>query len=96
MIGLTRTTAAYYKSKGVRCNLVMPGGMNTNIVSETPFAQNIHPEGQKLLDVIVDALQTPISDTREVANLCAFLASNDSSALNGALVTADKGITTII
>jgi NAD(P)-dependent dehydrogenase (short-subunit alcohol dehydrogenase family) len=74
----------------------MPGGMNTNIASKAPFAQNLHEEGQKLLDVVVDALATSISDTREVANLCAFLASNEASALNGALITVDKGQTTVL
>ena len=96
IMGLTKSTAAYYKSKGVRCNLVMPGGMNTDIVKETPFAHSIHAEGQKLLDIVVSALDTPMSDTKEVAKLCAFLASTDSSALNGAVIKADKGITSII
>jgi NAD(P)-dependent dehydrogenase (short-subunit alcohol dehydrogenase family) len=96
VMGLTKSTAAFYKTKGIRCNLVMPGGMNTNIVNETPFAHAIHGEGQNLLDVVVSALDTPMSDTKEVAKLCAFLASTDSSALNGALIKADKGITAII
>lgn len=49
-----------------------------------------------MLDVVVDALQTSISDIREVAKLVAFLASTDSSALTGAVIKADHGITTLI
>ena len=94
-MGLTKSIAAYYKTKGIRCNLVMPGGMNTDIVA-TATAQGRHEEGYHLLDKVVNALQTPISDTEEVANLCAFLASNDSSALNGALIKADKGQTSLL
>lgn len=96
LVGLTRSTAAYYKNKGIRCNLVMPGGMNTRIAKSGPYANNTHEEGQRLLDMVVDALATPISDTREVANLCVFLASKDSSALNGALITVDKGQTSVL
>ncbi len=98
ILGLTRSTSAFYKNKGIRCNLVMPGGMNTSIVTDAQknFAQATHAEGQKLIDAVVDALATPISDTSEVANLFAFLASTESSALNGAMITADKGITTVL
>lgn len=74
----------------------MPGGMNTNITKAGPYGHGVHKEGQKLLDVVVDALATPISDTKEVASLCTFLASTDSSALNGAMITVDKGQTTVL
>lgn len=74
----------------------MPGGMNTDIVTNVANTQGLHSEGQKMLDVVVDALGTPISDTKEVANLVAFLASSKSSALTGAVIKADHGITTLI
>lgn len=70
--------------------------MNTNIIDQTPFPQNLHPEGKKLLGDVIDVLAVPISDTKEVAKLFAFLASNDSSALTGAQITVDKGQTLII
>lgn len=74
----------------------MPGGMNTDIVTNVANTQGLHPEGQKMLDAVVEALDTPISDTKEVANLVAFLASTRSSALTGAVIKADHGITTLI
>lgn len=70
--------------------------MNTDIVANVANTQGLHPEGQKMLDVVVDALCTSISDTKEVANLVAFLASIKSSALTGAVIKADHGITTLI
>ncbi|KIW19367.1 hypothetical protein PV08_03662 [Exophiala spinifera] len=94
--GLTKATAAFYRNKGIRCNLVMPGGMNTDIVGNVARSQGLHAEGQKMLDAVVDVLNTPISDTKEVANLVTFLASTRSSALTGAVVKADHGITTVI
>jgi len=42
----------------------MPGGMNTDIVANMANSQGLHAEGQKMLDVVVDALHTSISDTR--------------------------------
>lgn len=94
--GLTKSTAAFYRNKGIRCNLVMPGGMNTDIVANVANTQGLDPEGSKMLDAVVEALDTPISDTKEVANLVAFLASTRSSALTGAVIKADHGITTLI
>jgi NAD(P)-dependent dehydrogenase (short-subunit alcohol dehydrogenase family) len=94
--GLTKSTAAFYRNKGIRCNLVMPGGMNTDIVTNVANTQGLHQQGSKMLDAVVEALETPISDTKEVANLVAFLASTRSSALTGAVIKADHGITTLI
>lgn len=75
----------------------MPGGMNTDIVTNVANSrEGLHQEGQKMLDAVLDGLQTPISDTKEVAKLVAFLASTDSSALTGAVIKADHGITTLI
>ncbi|KPI36732.1 Bacilysin biosynthesis oxido BacC [Cyphellophora attinorum] len=94
--GLTKSIAAFYRNKGIRCNLVMPGGMNTDIVTNMANTQGLHQEGSKMLDAVVEALETPISDTKEVANLVVFLASTRSSALTGAVIKADHGITALI
>ena len=37
LIGLTKNTAAFYASKGIRCNAIAAGAMKTNIANE--FAQ---------------------------------------------------------
>lgn len=44
VIGLTKNTAAYYSFKGIRCNAILAGGMQTNIASA--FAQGgVNMEG---------------------------------------------------
>jgi NAD(P)-dependent dehydrogenase (short-subunit alcohol dehydrogenase family) len=37
LLGLTKNTAAFYASKGIRCNAIAAGAMKTNIANE--FAQ---------------------------------------------------------
>lgn len=89
LLGLTANTAAFYKNKGIRCNLIMPGGMSTNIVSA--FAQGINTEGKDLVQNSMAAMQAPLCTTQEVAKLCVFLASDNAASINGATITADKG-----
>ena len=74
----------------------MPGGINTDIVRNVANSrEGLHSEGQKMLDAVLDGLQTSFPDTKEVAKLVAFLACTDSSALTGAVIKADHGVTTV-
>ena len=43
LLGLTKNTGVYYGSKGIRCNAIMAGGMQTNIASA--FATGINMDG---------------------------------------------------
>jgi NAD(P)-dependent dehydrogenase (short-subunit alcohol dehydrogenase family) len=89
LIGLTRSTAYLYARDGVRCNVVCPGGVETNIMSSTP---SINTEGMARLNpMMAGAIRTGSSD--EIAALVVFLASDEASLVNGAVVTADAGWT---
>jgi NAD(P)-dependent dehydrogenase (short-subunit alcohol dehydrogenase family) len=92
LIGLTRNTAWMYGPKGIRCNAIACGGVETNIMTSVDMTK-INPEGAKrtgLYTSIIPALLKPI----EIANLALFLASDESRYINGAIIPADAGWST--
>ncbi|GJC80883.1 3-beta-hydroxycholanate 3-dehydrogenase (NAD(+)) 2 [Colletotrichum liriopes] len=44
-VGLTKSTAAFYGPKGIRCLAIMPGPMLTNMVKDENHIKQFHQEG---------------------------------------------------
>ncbi|GKT46873.1 3-beta-hydroxycholanate 3-dehydrogenase (NAD(+)) 2 [Colletotrichum spaethianum] len=44
-VGLTKSTAAFYGPKGIRCLAIMPGPMPTNMVRDENYVKQFHQEG---------------------------------------------------
>ena len=87
VIGLTRSIAYHYAMKGIRCNAICPGGVATNISIHEP-----NPLGYERLQTTFGmAVRTAQSD--ELARIALFLASDDSSFVNGEILVADGGWT---
>ncbi|MCH6267139.1 SDR family oxidoreductase [Neobacillus citreus] len=89
VIGLTKNVGFQYANEGIRCNAIAPGGVNTNIgttMSEpNPFGMERAMSG---------AVNNPRSgESEEIATVALFLASEDSSFVNGQVITADGGWT---
>ena len=89
VIGLTKNTAYRYAQEGIRCNGMVIGAVATNIMASVD---------QTKLDMEALAVWgkwhacTPGQlEADDVARLALFLASDDASAVNGALVNVDKG-----
>ena len=79
---LTKTTALGWAEAGVRVNSVHPGYIDTPILGDT--------DRQYLIDT------TPmgrLGEPEEIANVIAFLASDESSFMTGSEVVADGGYT---
>ncbi|PTL37738.1 glucose 1-dehydrogenase [Alkalicoccus saliphilus] len=90
LLGMTKNTAAVYSTDyGIRCNAVAPGAVQTNIGSTI---DNPNPLGGK---AIAKAGEPPLGQAEEIASVMLFLASEDSSFINGAVVTADGGWTAV-
>lgn len=88
LIGLTKNIAATYGINGkVRANAIAPGGVNTNINSTITEPNEL---GMKAL---MDAGTAPMGESIEIARVALFLASEDSSFVNGEVITADGGWT---
>ena len=92
VMGLTKNTAFVYRNDNIRCNAICPGGINTEMVSPEAFAN----ADQKGLGVAMLAMGfgNRMAEPLEIANVALFLASDEASIVNGAVVTADSGLTT--
>ncbi len=88
LIGLTKNLGYMYAAKGIRCNAIAPGGVNTNIMDGV----NANKAG---LDIISKGMATNprFGEASEIAELALFLASDKSSNVNGAVIVADGGWT---
>lgn len=83
IVMMTKTAALEYATKGIRVNGVAPG------IVRTPWID-------KLDDALVDQLAAQVPQGRlpssmEVANVSAFLASDEASHVTGQLVIIDGG-----
>lgn len=89
LIGLTQNIAAQYGPKGIRCNCMALGGVNTNIgMGEA----QPNAEGSQLLYKVA-ALIPRMAEPAEIAELALFLVSNKSSYVNGSCIVIDGGWT---
>ena len=85
VIGMTKTWAKELGRKGIRANAVCPGFVATPILKQMP---------QKVLDEM--AAKVPggrLGTPEEIANVFAFLASDEASYINGAVISVDGGMT---
>jgi len=85
LIGLTRSTAVFYGPSGVRCNVVCPGAVMTNIEA-TPRSEFAMSVIGKHLAVI-----PPPATAEQLAAAICWLASDDSLNVNGAVLSSDGG-----
>ena len=85
VIGFTKTWSRELGPKGVRVNAVAPGFVETPILATIP---------QKVLDQMRE--QVPLKRLgrpEEIANVYAFLASDEASYVNGAVLEVSGGMT---
>ncbi|KAJ5306050.1 hypothetical protein PENANT_c024G01908 [Penicillium antarcticum] len=95
LVGLTKNTAAFYGTKGIKCNALMMGGMNTNIVDA--FKTGMHMEGYQKMASILESIQTPHVDVDEVAGFCVNMTyGKGAGQINGATIAIDNGWTSIV
>ena len=88
LIGLTKSIGYQYSTKGIRCNAIAPGGVNTNII----HGMEPHPFGYDRMSAGTGNLPESAQPVA-IAELALFLASESSSFINGAVMVADGGWT---
>jgi NAD(P)-dependent dehydrogenase (short-subunit alcohol dehydrogenase family) len=88
MISMTRSLAQEYGRYGIRANIVLPGTVRTPIWDERVKKQ---PDVLKTLERWYPLGR--IVEPYEVARVIAFLASDQASAVTGAAIPVDCGLT---
>ncbi len=90
LVGLTRGLALEYGPVGIRVNAVLPGYTRTRLVEEWLKTQPDPAEAERraLALLPLRRMATPA----EIANLVAFVASDEASAITGASLAADGGL----
>lgn len=91
LVGLTKNTGYMYAKLNIRCNAICPGGVETEIATGD-FMKNVNEKGIGLIMANVGG--NPRSGKpMEIATIALFLASDDSSFVNGQCIVADSGWT---
>jgi 3-oxoacyl-[acyl-carrier protein] reductase len=85
VIGMTKTWAKELGRKGIRAIAVCPGFVATPILKQMPE--------QVLSDMAKKVPCGRLGSPEEVANVFAFLASDEASYINGAVISVDGGMT---
>ncbi|EGY19683.1 bacilysin biosynthesis oxidoreductase bacC [Verticillium dahliae VdLs.17] len=100
LVGLTKSTAAFYGPKGIRSVGTMPGAMPTNISGGSHDISRLHPEGMALSGATCQTWQGEpgkggwnlgISPLEQVAKTVLVLCSDGMNTINGALVPTNMG-----
>jgi NAD(P)-dependent dehydrogenase (short-subunit alcohol dehydrogenase family) len=89
VVGLTKNVGFQYAPSGIRCNAIAPGGVNTNIGKTIDNPSKLGQE--RAMSGIANNPRA--GEPIEIANVALFLASDDSSFINGTVITADAGWT---
>jgi 3-oxoacyl-[acyl-carrier protein] reductase len=84
VIGMTRVWAREMGRKGVRVNAVAPGFILTDMVKKMP---------EKVLAAMQEKVPlNRLGEPEDVANVYAWLASDEASYVNGTVISVDGGI----
>lgn len=85
VIGMVKTWARELGSKGIRANAICPGFIETPILASMP---------EKVLDMMRDKVPMGrLGRPEEIANTYAWLASDEASYINGAVIEVSGGVT---
>lgn len=88
LVGMTKNIGFMYAKKGIRCNAIAPGGVNTNIM------KNAQPDAEGAVLCSSGIGSNPrMGEPEEIAKTALFLASDESSFITGEVITVDGGWT---
>jgi NAD(P)-dependent dehydrogenase (short-subunit alcohol dehydrogenase family) len=88
LLMFSKALAAEYLSRGVRVNVVAPGGVDTPLIGTFEL-----PEGANFKELTKIMTPMGFSTPAEIAASVAFIASDESSYTTGAVLSVDGGLT---
>ena len=91
LVGLTKNTGYMYAKKNIRCNAICPGAIETDIGSGE-YMKHVNQDGMNTIMANIGGNPRSGSPS-EIAKIAVFLASDESSLINGQCLAADAGWT---
>lgn len=91
VIGLTKSVAADFVQKGVRCNAIAPGTVDTPSLSDRINAFADPAEARRMF--VARQPMGRIAKAEEIAPVVIFLASDESAFATGQVFSVDGGMT---
>ena len=91
VIGLTKSVAADYVQRGVRCNAIAPGTVDTPSLADRINAFDDPAEARKAF--IARQPMGRLAKAEEIAPLVVYLASDEAAFVTGAVYSCDGGMT---
>ncbi|MGG1480282.1 3-oxoacyl-[acyl-carrier-protein] reductase [Bacillus smithii] len=84
VIGLTKTTAKEFASRGITVNAIAPGFISTDMTEDLP---------EEVKEAMIKQVPLArIGEPKEIARVALFLASPDSSYMTGQILRVDGGM----
>jgi NAD(P)-dependent dehydrogenase (short-subunit alcohol dehydrogenase family) len=87
VLALTREIAVEFAKKGIRANAICPGPLNTELIEE--LFSDPHQKQRRFIHMPMGRL----GESEEIAQAALFLASDESSFVNGTEFVVDGGMT---
>jgi 2-keto-3-deoxy-L-fuconate dehydrogenase len=91
VIGLTKAVAADYVQKGIRCNAIAPGTVDTPSLGDRIAAYADPDEARKMF--IARQPMGRLATAAEIAPIVVFLASDEAAFVTGNVYSCDGGMT---
>lgn len=89
VIGMTKSVAADFVTKGIRCNAICPGTVDTPSLHERLRATGNYEQAWK--DFVARQPMGRVGDVQEIAALATYLASDESGFTTGQAHAIDGG-----
>ena len=88
MVGLTKNTAFMYAKRGIRCNVICPGGVETEVMNSQTDISNVG------VSRVMEGLDTsiPAGKSEDISAAVLFTASDESKFTNGSVIVIDGGV----
>lgn len=91
VIGLTKAVAADFITKGIRCNAICPGTVETPSLYDRMRAQGDFEKAKAAF--IARQPMGRLAQPEEIADLVVYLASDETAFMTGQAITIDGGFT---